>query len=51
MQEEHETLWANMRKTSQDGISELVVSAGGGTATHNTVQSTDNLCLERETWK
>lgn len=29
-----------MRKTSQDGILELVVSVGRGSATQNTVEST-----------
>lgn len=35
MQEEHETPWASMRKTSQDGISELVVSVGRGRAKYS----------------
>lgn len=42
---------ANMRKTTQDGISESVVSAGRGSATENTAESTDNLCVGHVTSK
>lgn len=40
-----------MRKTSQDGILELVVSVGHGGTTQNTIESTDNLCSGHMTSK